>query len=245
MSSLPLSASATLAHFDFGGGVVQVSSSNSTPTVVSVLDSVSGLGAYQATIADQPQYSRSLYGVPSSYASLAFDGAASVLPFDKLAANVAVNTSFTMYVVASTTVPAISNMDLFSLGKAAADGYIQVFISGSAAGFSAKDDSAVVTAPATAGTVDTGLHLYTLVRDAGARTLTLRLDGTQIITASASGVFTPNTFSFGALRNNSSTGRYLNGNIFEFATFAGAGVSMTSIETFFIDRYLKGINRVV
>lgn len=241
---LPIAASATLAYFTFDAGSVQVSSANTTPTVDSALDQTSGLGAVQLTTANQPQYVRSLYGVPSFYDSLSFNGTSAVLAFDSLASKVA-GGSFTVYIVASTTTPATANMDLFSFGKTATDGYIQAFISGSAAGFLAKDDSATVVNPGTAGTITSAVNLYTLVRDAGAGTIALRLNGTQILSASASGVYTPSTFSFGALRNNSTTTRFLNGNLYECAVFAGAGISMTNIETYFKAKYLNGLNRVV
>jgi len=238
---LPNSANACLAWFCANTGFVNISSANTTPTVSSMIDKTSGLGAVQTTVANQPTFVGSTYGVPSSYPTLAFNGSSANLTFDSLSSEIA--NGFTVFVAASTSVPATANMDLLSFGKAAADGYIQMFISSSKAGFSSKNDAAAVVAPATAGTVDTAMHLYTLVYLPG-NTLTLRLDGTQIVQAGISGVFSVNTCTIGALRNNSSTSRYLNGNIAEIAVYAGQA-DLTAVENYFSNKYLQGLNREV
>lgn len=245
---LPLSSTACLARFGISsGGYTQIQSSNSTATIAAIIDEVSGLGAVAPSVATSPTHTRSPYHIAGSYSSATFNGSSQLLTFNSLAATVATLQSFAMFMVVTTATPATSNMDLFSFGKTSGDGYIQAFISGSAAGISCKDDAAVVTAPATAGVIDTKPHLYSLIRDVSAGTLVLRLDGATIITSSVSGTFTPTTCSIGALVNNGTTGRYLNGNISEIAVFANqkSNVSTAAIETYFVDRYLEGLNRVV
>lgn len=239
---LPLSAQPILCHFDFGSQYVQISSANSTATIVSALDQISGLGALQTTIASQPTFSLSQFGVPAFYHGAKFDGSNDSLGFNSLASKVATLNSFTIFVVAKTASPASTNQDLVAFGKGTSgDGYTRVGFSGSAAFFSDKNDAAVV-ASGTGGTVDTNTHLYTLVNANG--TLSLRLDGTQVASSAVSGAHTYTTLTFAALANNSTTANFANATIYEIAIYAGKA-DLTAVENYFSNKYLQGINREV
>lgn len=243
---LPYSANPVLAHFDFGSGNdVQIQSSTSTPNIVSIVDQVSGQGAFQTTVADQPTFSLSKYGVPSSYNAAAFNGSSQVLTFDYLASLVAALNSFTVFVAFNAT--ALSGtQDLFTFGKTGADGYWRLsLVSTAVQVFNKNDTPTVVTA--TGGTVTAAIPQWAALSVSGG-TMTAYLNGTlsapatTVASASVTGTTTVTTCSIGALRNNGSTSNYFGGTIYEVAVFKGLA-DMTALGTYFTAEYLQGLNR--
>jgi len=239
---LPYSANPTLAYFDFTDADVQVQSANSTASVVSCLDSVSGKAATQLTVASQPTFNNAsainIDGLKNKLPDLKFGGSA-YLSFDSVAANV--SQSWTVFLVASVVTPAGGEQDLFTFGTStsAVDGYARLMVTGSAAGFSAHNTAGTGPGTTTGGTVDTKVHLYTLVKDANAGTMYLRLDGTQVATASCTGATAYDRATIGAFNANGAISNQLTGEISEVAVVLGVA-DIKSVEHYFLFNY--GLN---
>ncbi len=239
---LPNSSQPCLARIDFGAGNVNIVSANSTPTIQSVVDMVSGQAALQNTVANQPTLLRQIQRVPSFYDAGVFNGTSQVLAFDTLAPLVATMNSFTVFVSFKVNTAATANQTLFSFGRVGADGYTSLMVSGSAVLVADKNDAATITT-ATGGTVDTNIHWAALSSANG--TLTAYLDSaTAVASASVGGAHTYGTCSIGALRNNGTTNNYFGGNIYEVAVFKGLA-DMTAIATYMTAWYepYKGLHR--
>lgn len=242
---LPYSAQPVLAHFDFGANDVLIQSSTSTPNIVNVVDQVSSQGAFQTTVASQPTFSLSKYGVVPFYHAAAFNGSSQVLTFDYLAPLVATMNSFTVFVAFQATVTT-GTQDLFTFGKTGADGYWRLSIVSGAIQIENKNDGATTVA-ASGGTVTAAAPQWAALSVSGG-VMTAYLNGTTaapattVASASVTSTTTVTTCSFGALRNNGATGNYFGGSIFEIAVFKGLA-DMTAIGTYFTAEYLQSINR--
>lgn len=235
MASLPTSFAPTLASFSANTGIVQVSSANTTPTVSSMLDLVSGLGAKQLTVANQPSFSAPQGVSPAlSHQSLSFGGSAN-MSFDSLAAKV--GASWTAYVVASVVTPAGAPEVLAAFGTStnAADGYAQLFVANSLGGFNFHNNAGVETAGA-GGAIDTGIHCFVLSYGSGS--VALYVDGVSAASASITGAITYDRFTFGALNSNGAISSNLTGKIYEASVFGGARDQ--NVESYLLYKY--GLN---
>lgn len=224
---LPNSFAPTLAAFNSDYGSVQVQSKTTTASVVSWLDLISGLGASQLTVANQPTLSIT----SGQHNYLAFGGSAN-LGFNSLSSKV--GSAWTVYLVATVTTPSGGAQDLFSFGTStsAVDGYAQLYVSGSAA-FANFHNNAGAQSQVTGGTVNNKLHLYTMSYGGGH--IQLKLDGTSLGTAAISGAISFDRCTFGALSANGSVSRNLTGSINELAVFGGT--VDTNVETYFLNKY--------
>lgn len=232
---LPNSAKPTLAAFEATGGYVNIQSTNTTATVASWIDVVSGLPAYQPTVADQPTFKNSgLAGRPD----IRFGGSA-YLPFNSLAPDV--GQSFTVFLIASVDTAAGTNQDLFTLSQngSAVDGYVRLFVNSSLGAFSAQNNSGTGPATTSGGTItNAAVNLFTLIKDGNAGTISLRVNGVAAASASATGTYTFDRCTIGALNAGGSVSHNLTGEIAEFSVFGG--VAETSIEAYYLYKY--GLN---
>ena len=239
MATLPNSANPCLASFTANAsGMVNITNNGGVPGVATWLDRNGNVVAKQLTAANQPSLTTLDGAGPTKFSAISFAGTPDCLTCDALAANLVVENAkldFTVFIVAETASFASANMDLFTLGKTATDGYIRVGISSSAVLFSSKDDAAVVVS-ATSGTVDAKTHTIALVKNATAGTYTLYLDGTSVASGSVTGAFTPTQCTFGALRNNSTTTNYYTGGIAEIAVYKGVA-DVAAVSDYFAKKY--------
>lgn len=236
---LPNSANPCLAYFSANSGLVQITNNGgSTPSVISMPDRTGNVVATQLTVANQPTLGTMDGAGPVKYTDVVFDGSDDCLTCDALAANLVAENGaldFTVFIVAETASFASTNMDLFTLGKAAADGYIRLGISGSAVQVASKNDAATVVLVSSGTVVDAKTHTYALVKS-GAGTYALYLDGTLISSGTMAGNFTVNTATIGALRDNSTTANYYTGGIAEVVLYKGTA-DITAVSTYFSQKY--------
>jgi hypothetical protein len=237
---LPLSAQPVLARFSFDYNDMKINSTNTTPTVMSVVDQISGMGASQLVVADQPTFALSSYRVPPFYDGLAFNGSSQLLQFDSLASTVATLNAFTIFVAFKASSPSTTNQDLFTFGKGTSgDGYFRLSVSGSGIlGINKSDTPTVVSI--SGGSVDTNPHWAALSSSGGIMTLTL--DGATIGSSAVSGTNTLTTCSIGALRNNSATANYFAGTIYEAVVYKGLA-DMSAVGTYFSAVYKNSLHR--
>lgn len=242
MATFPNSANPTLCLLTTGdngeAGMVNIVNNGGVPGVITWMDRTGTYVASQTTAAKQPTLGTMAAASTAQYTDVKFAGS-QFLIMDALASNLVSENAaldFTVFVVASTSIPSSTNMDLFTLGKSGSDGYVRLSISGSAAKFSTKNDSGTVVS-GTLGTVDTKPHIYALVKSASAGTVSLYFDSTSApATASVSGNFTPNQCTIGALRDNGSTSNYLTGNIAEVCVVKGTA-DLTALFSYFNTKY--------
>lgn len=234
---LPLSSAPCLAHFDATSGFVNVKTANSTPTVVSIIDAVSAQPAVQLTIGSEPTFkSAGLDGRPD----LRFGGSAN-LQFNSIASEV--GTSFGVFVVGSVDTASNTNQDLFTLSQngSAVDGYVRLMVNSSALKAITHNNSGTEVSISGGTVSNSTVFVASLLKDAGAGTLTLRLNGTTVASAGITGAFTFDRCTLGALNAGGSVSHNLTGDLSEVALFGGPG-SYIAIEAFLLAKYGISIN---
>lgn len=241
---LPYSSSAVLARLDFSGNFVNVVSANSTPTIQSIVDVISGQAASQTVVANQPTLSRTVQRpTVGFYDAAVFNKSSQVLAFDTMASVIAALGSFTVFVAFNPTT-VTGTQDLFTFGKTSADGYWRLALSGSSVLVENKNDTPTTVA-ASGGTVVAATNAWVAMSVSGG-TMTAYLNGTSVASASVTGTTTVTQCSIGALRNNSTTTNYFGGSIYEVALYKGLA-DMTAVGSYFSEFYepYLGINRTV